>query len=101
MNYLFYAVWQWNNFFHPFLYLNSKKLHPLTLLLRNILILNLIERSSANYEAIDPGSALARAGMKELLKYALIIVTALPVMCLYPFVQRYFIKGVMVGSIKG
>ena len=50
---------------------------------------------------IDPELAVARQGMADLLKYSLIVVSTAPILCLYPFVQRYFIKGVMVGSLKG
>ncbi len=94
---LFYAVGHWNSYFNAFLYLQNKKLFPLQIILREILIANTIDTSLV----VDPEVAAAKQGLAELLKYALIIVSTVPVMCLYPFVQKYFVKGVMIGSVKG
>ena len=94
---LFYAIGHWNAYFNAFLYLNDRKLFPLQLVLREILIANTIDTSTI----VDPEVAAAKQGMADLLKYSLIIVSTVPVMCLYPFVQKYFVKGVMIGSIKG
>lgn len=96
---LFYAVGHWNAFFSALLYLSDRKLWPLQVFLREILILNTIDITvleSASLKEIE-----TREGLKELLKYSLIVVASVPVLCLYPFVQRYFVKGVMIGSIKG
>jgi multiple sugar transport system permease protein/putative aldouronate transport system permease protein len=96
---LFYAVGHWNAFFSALLYLSERKLWPLQVFLREILILNTIDITvleSASLKEIE-----TREGLKELLKYSLIVVASVPVLCLYPFVQRYFVKGVMIGSIKG
>ena len=94
---LFYAIGHWNAYFNAFLYLNDRDKYPLQLILREILIANSIDSS----QIMDPEVAAAKQGMAELLKYALIIVSTVPVMCLYPLVQKYFIKGVMIGSVKG
>ena len=94
---LFYAVAHWNSYFDAFLYLNDRSLFPLQIVLREVLIANTIDASLV----VDPELATAKQGMADLLKYALIIVSTVPVMCLYPFVQKYFITGVMIGSIKG
>lgn len=94
---LFYAVGHWNEYFGSFLYLNEKKLYPLQLFLREILVLNQIDTNLT----LDPEMAAAREGMSELLKYSLIVVSTAPILCVYPFVQKYFQKGVMVGSLKG
>lgn len=94
---LFYAVGHWNAYFNAFLYLNERRLFPLQIVLREILISNTIDTSLV----ADPELAAAKQGMAELLKYSLIIVSTVPVMCIYPFVQKYFVKGVMIGSIKG
>ncbi len=94
---LFYAVGQWNSFFSAFLYLQNQDLFPLQIVLRDILLANTIDASTIN----DPELAIAKQGMAELLKYSLIVVSAVPVLCVYPFVQKYFVTGVMIGSIKG
>ena len=94
---LFYAIGHWNAYFNAFLYLNDRAKFPLQLILREILIANSINNS----QIVDPEIAAAKQGMAELLKYSLILVSTVPVMCLYPFVQKYFVKGVMIGSVKG
>jgi multiple sugar transport system permease protein/putative aldouronate transport system permease protein len=94
---LFYAVGHWNAYFNAFLYLNDRKLFPLQIILREILIANTIDAS----QIVDPELEQAKQGMADLLKYSLIVVSSLPVMILYPFVQKYFVSGVMIGAIKG
>lgn len=94
---LYYAVEHWNSYFSAFLYLNTKELFPLQLFLRDILISNTIDPS----QLVDPELMAAKQGMADLLKYSLIVVSTAPIMCLYPFVQKYFIRGVMIGSVKG
>lgn len=94
---LFYAIGHWNAYFNAFLYLTNRNLFPLQLFLREILIANTIDTS----QIVDPELAAAKQGLADLLKYSLIIVSTVPVMCLYPFVQKYFVKGIMIGSIKG
>ena len=92
-----YGVANWNSYFNALLYLNDRNLYPLQLFLRQILIANTI---SAN-DFSDPEMIEAMQGMAELLKYALIVIGSLPVIIMYPFIQKYFAQGVMIGSIKG
>lgn len=96
VNALFYAVFHWNTFFFPFIYLNKEELYPLPIFLRAILLINTIEA-----DLIDPREMEALEGMRDLLQFALIIVASLPVLAAYPFVQKYFVRGVMIGSLKG
>src|SRR5690625_780984 len=95
---LFYAVGHWNAYFNALIYLRQEALHPLQLVLRDILITN-----QASYFE-EPGSTVGmedRLLFAESIKYALIIVSSIPILIIYPFVQRHFVKGVMIGSIKG
>jgi len=94
---LYYGVANWNSYFPAMLYLNNRDLYPLQLFLRQILVANTI---SAN-DFSDPEMIEAMQGMAELLKYALIVIGSLPVIIMYPFIQKYFAQGVMIGSIKG
>lgn len=96
---LYYAVGKWNDYYAPMLYLNETSLQPLTTVLREILIMGNIDQSSMS--AMDMENMAARAGLAELLKYAVIVVASVPVMLIYPFVQKYFVKGVMIGAVKG
>lgn len=96
---LFYAVFHWNAFFSAFIYLSEKRLYPLQLILREILVLSQIDVTEMASESID--ELMYRQGLADLLKYSLIIVASVPVLMLYPFIQRYFVKGVMIGAIKG
>lgn len=91
------AIVIWNSYFNAFLYLSNEKLYPLQILLRNILILSQI----ANEDLIDADMAEALQGMADLMKYALIVVATAPILCVYPFVQKFFVQGIMVGSLKG
>jgi len=93
---LMYAVSQWNAYFDALMYLKSTALHPLQLILRSILILNTTAAGS-----MDAKTMLERQQLADLLKYTLIVVGSLPVLIVYPFVQRYFVKGMLIGSIKG
>lgn len=94
---LFYAVMQWNSFFPALVYLRNHELFPLQLILRDILVSNQVQGQMAgDLEEIAEQQYLA-----NLIKYGVIIVSSLPVLVLYPFLQRYFVKGVMIGSIKG
>lgn len=94
---LFYAITHWNAFFNAYIYLNTSKLYPLQIILRDILISNQPEASMMD----DIASLLEKQRLSELLKYGVIVVASLPILVLYPFVQRYFVAGIMVGSIKG
>ena len=92
---LMYAVGQWNAYFDALIYLKSADLFPLQLILRSIIIQN---NSSGTMDAL---AMVERQQLAELLKYALIVVATLPVLVIYPFVQRYFVQGMLVGSVKG
>ncbi len=94
---LYYAVAHWNAYFNAMMYLTSQKLMPLQLILRDILISNTINMA----DIADEETMRAKQGLSELMKYALIMVSSVPVMLIYPFIQKYFIQGVMIGSIKG
>ena len=91
---LMYAVMKWNMYFDALIYLKSEELFPLQIILRSILILD--ADTSGNIQEI-----LKLQGLKELMKYSLIVVSSVPVLVLYPFVQKHFVKGMLIGSIKG
>ena len=93
---LMYAVAQWNGYFDALIYLKSSDLQPLQLVLRNILILNTISGGT-----MDPAALAQRRQLADLLKYCLVVVGSVPVLLIYPFVQRYFVRGMLIGSIKG
>ena len=93
---MYYAVGHWNEYFNSFLYLNDKDLYPLQLFLRDILI-----NTGFGAEVDDPELADILQSQAASLKYSIIVISTLPLMCAYPLVQKYFVKGVMVGSVKG
>jgi putative aldouronate transport system permease protein len=93
---LYSAVGYWNQYFNGLLYLDNQKLYPLQLVLREILVQNEVDASM-----LDMKEIAAQEGLRALLKYSLIVVSSLPLLLVYPFVQKYFIKGVMIGSLKG
>lgn len=94
---LFYAVGWWNNWFNPSIFLSSKSKYPLQLVLREILLKN---DTSAMTQVGSIGQS-QQEQYRMLVKYCTIIVATVPILIVYPFLQRYFVKGVMVGSIKG
>lgn len=93
---LYTAVAQWNAYFNALVYIKDDGLKPLQLITRNILITNQSIAGTGDGLAVQEARRLS-----ELMKYAVIIVTTVPIMCVYPFVQKYFSKGVMIGAIKG
>jgi putative aldouronate transport system permease protein len=96
---LFYAVGQWNSYFNALIYVTEKELFPLQLILRGILI-----QGQALTDVTDASELDALAQMQhiaEVIKYGVVIVSTLPLICIYPFLQKYFVKGVMIGSVKG
>ena len=86
----------WNTYFGPMIYLRDQDKYPLQLFLRQILLQNNMEGAD-----IDAATAAEQAQVANLIKYGVIIVASVPMMLLYPFIQKYFVKGVMIGSIKG
>lgn len=97
---LFYGVGQWNSYFNALIYISDRNLFPLQMILREILIINEIDMemmmTEGEMEAINK-----RVELATLLKYSVIIVSTLPVIAAYPFLQKYFVRGIMVGAIKG
>ena len=93
---LFYAVSHWNSYFNALIYLSSTSKYPLQLVLRNILIVNTLD-DMVN----DVATQAAQQRMGDLIKYGMIIISSLPLLVLYPFLQKYFVQGVMIGAIKG
>ena len=93
---LFYAVGKWNEYLNAAIYLTNRKLYPLQIILREILI------ESSGTQDFDLATEAGNfSKYKKLLQYSTIIFATLPILCVYPFVQKYFVKGVMIGSIKG
>ena len=89
---LYYAVAHWNSWFNAMLFVKKREMYPLQLILREILILTDLSSSSTGDEAFF---------MSETIQFATIVVATVPVLCIYPFIQKYFVKGVMVGAVKG
>ena len=90
---LFYAVSYWNAYFYSILFITDRALYPIQAILRQILM-------SSEFNTLLYDDA-AQSMPSEMLKCAMIVITALPIICVYPFLQRYFVKGIMVGSLKG
>jgi ABC-type glycerol-3-phosphate transport system permease component len=94
---LYYAVGHWNAYFDAFIYLNSESKFPLQVVLRNVM-----SSASSIEQMVNPSAEQSmRYANIEVLKYAIIVFGSIPIVCLYPFVQKYFVKGVMIGSLKG
>lgn len=96
---LYYGMGHWNGFFNALIYLYDSKLYPLQMFLRSILINNTF--SSDMLSTMDPEAIEHMMRIAEVMKYGIIVVATVPVLCIYPFVQKYFVKGVMIGAIKG
>lgn len=92
---MFYSVGHWNEFFNALIFLDDRAKFPIQLVLRNIVILGRFEQTNE----LSGGSDFA--AIEQTLRYATIMVSTLPILAVYPFVQRYFVKGVMIGAIKG
>lgn len=97
VNALFYAVAQWNQYFSALIYLTNQHLWPLQLTLREILVQNQIPAGMMG----DVGEMVRRQELKDLLKYTLIVVATVPILTVYPFVQKHFVRGALIGSVKG
>lgn len=93
--FLFTGVQYWNSWFNAMIYLQDRTKYPLQLFLREILVAN-------NSDSMTQGAGTnARAALKEIIKYSTIVVSTLPILAIYPFVQKYFVNGVMIGAVKG
>ncbi|GIF23026.1 sugar ABC transporter permease [Paractinoplanes tereljensis] len=93
---LMYTIYQWNTYFDALVYLKDPDLYPLQIVLRNMLILD-----KSRTGAVDLAQQMHQLQLANVLKYALIVVSSVPVLAIYPFVARHFTKGVMVGAVKG
>ena len=94
---LFAAVGHWNAFFSALMFLTTRTMVPLQIILREILIIGQIDMSMV----ADPEQAIAMMQIADVIRYSLIVVATFPILCAYPFAQKYFVKGVMIGSVKG
>lgn len=95
---LYIAVACWNSYFNALIYVTDRAKQPLQLYLREIL---LMAQSTADLMESDPQAAALLNRMVEVIKYGVIVVSTVPIICVYPFLQKYFVKGVMIGSVKG
>lgn len=95
---LWIAIGFWNSYFNPMIYLNDKDKYPLQLILREILLMANVDFTKA---AANPELYYKNQQLSEILRYGTIIISSLPLMILYPFIQKYFVQGVMIGSVKG
>lgn len=98
---LFQGISHWNSYFWPMILLNDEKKYPLQLILRQILLVSQQTQNVNTGGMIDVEAAAKAKNMVEVLKYGIIVVSTLPIIIAYPFLQKYFVKGVMIGSIKG
>ena len=95
---LYYGVAHWNDFFSALIYLKDKELLPLQSFLRDLLINSQVD---TNMAGLDLAEVEAKRQLAETLKYSIIIISTVPILCIYPFIQKYFVKGIMIGAIKG
>ena len=99
---LYYGIGHWNSYFSALLYLSDEKKYPLQLVLRSILVLNESQLQKGGAVTAEQRAEMERVRqLMELMKYSLIIISSIPVMIVYPLVQKHFVKGVMIGSVKG
>lgn len=97
---LYYAVGHWNDYFTALIYINDTALMPLQSFLRDLLLSNKLTIGTS-MGGMDAATAEAKMQLSQTLKYSAIIVSTVPVLCIYPFIQKYFVKGVMIGAVKG
>ena len=98
---LYYGVGHWNSYFSALIYIQKRELWPLQLELRNILVLNTTVMTKQVMTEAELLEKKRLDALKEMMKYSLIIISSIPVLVIYPFVQKHFVKGVMIGSVKG
>jgi putative aldouronate transport system permease protein len=92
---LFYGVFYWNDWFRPLIFLNDSRMQPVTLYLRNLVMGQ--QLAAQQGEVTGAGAEL----VSETLKSASILLVSVPILCVYPFLQKYFVKGILIGSVKG
>ena len=95
---LWVAIALWNGYFNPLIYINSEEKYPLQLILRRILLMAQVDFGNSS---VDPRVVMENQYLSQMLRYGTIIISSLPLMIIYPFVQKYFVKGVMIGAVKG
>ena len=94
---MYYAVAHWNSYYTEMIYLRNPNLYSLQQVMRNVL-----KASNVNLKDItDPELIAEMSGLTDVMKYAMIVVAVIPILMVYPFIQKYFQKGVMIGSVKG
>lgn len=98
---LFVAVWQWNSYFNALIFTTDRKLQPLQIVLRDFLIIGQMLTNTAQMGTVNPDELAERMRIAEMIKYCIILVSSVPILLFYPFLQRYFVQGIMIGSIKG
>ena len=98
---LYYGVGHWNEYFNALIYMSNQDKFPLQLVLRNILIMNQNINMTQSMTAEQAEYMAQQAQLAEAMKYAVIFIASFPVLAAYPFVQKYFVKGVMIGAVKG
>lgn len=100
--FLYYLVGNWNSWFNAMVLLKDRAKYPLQLLLKEILVMNDVSMSSVGSAGgVSVNSVQGATAYRELVKYCVTVIVTLPILCVYPFLQKYFVKGVFVGSIKG
>ena len=96
---LYHVVWRWNNYFNAMLYLNDASMFPLQMVLRDILFV--LQMSSEQLGSMDPSAVQSSYNLMQLVRYSALVVGTLPMLIIYPFIQKNFVKGIMIGSVKG
>ena len=96
---LYYMVGHWNSYFTEMMYLRDREKYPIQLILRSILSMSRVDPK--DMQGVDGEQLSQMIGAADVLKYGLIVISTVPILCVYPFIQKYFEKGVMVGSVKG
>ena len=100
--FLYYLVGNWNSWFNAMVLLKDRARYPLQLLLKEILVMNDVSMSSVGSAGgVSVNSVQGATAYRELVKYCVTVIVTMPILCVYPFLQKYFVKGVFVGSIKG
>jgi len=101
---LYYSVSRWNGYFTALVYVTKQEYQPLQIVLRSILLMNETALAAVDPNSMDEEMVVAltrRAYLASTMKYALIFIASAPLLCAYPFVQKYFVKGALIGSLKG
>ncbi|NLB38262.1 MAG: carbohydrate ABC transporter permease, partial [Clostridiales bacterium] len=93
---MYYGVGYWNSWYQALMFMRTRDLYPLQMFLREVLITNQSQNTAA-----DVTSMAGQSFDRELIKYCTVIISTVPILVIYPFLQRYFVKGVMMGAIKG